>query len=171
MPIVRKKRLNMNVRRTGRRVAVAFSLLTALLAPRVLAQVDKSGSPAAPAEAASAAAPAPSNETVNGIATVYSRRFAGRKTASGERYSPDALTAAHNTLPLGTRVKVTGVQSRRSVVVVITDRGPNTAGRIIDLSSTAAREIGMVRSGLREVSLEVLSPPAAQTARTNKTAK
>lgn len=102
---------------------------------------------------------------------MYSRRFAGRKTASGERYSPDALTAAHNTLPLGTRVKVTGVQSRRSVVVVITDRGPNTAGRIIDLSSAAAREIGMVRSGLREVSLEVLSQPAAQTARTNKTAK
>ena len=105
---------------------------------------------------------------MSGIAAVYGSRFAGRKTASGARYNPSALTAAHNTLPFGTRVKVTGVKSKRSAIVVINDRGPTTAGRIIDLSSAAARKIGMSRPGLRQVTLEVLSQPAAKTRKAAK---
>ena len=105
---------------------------------------------------------------MSGIAAVYSTRFAGRKTASGARYNPNAMTAAHNTLAFGTRVKVTGVKSKRSAVVVITDRGPTTAGRIIDLSSAAARKIGMSRPGLRQVTLEVLSQPSAKTKKVAK---
>ena len=92
-----------------------------------------------------------------GIASRYADSLAGRLTADGERYRPGALTAAHRTLPFGTRVRVTALRTGRSVVVRINDRGPFHAGRILDLSAEAARRLGMVGAGLLEVELQV--PP------------
>ena len=93
-----------------------------------------------------------------GTASFYARRFHGRTTASGVRYDPAKMLAAHRTLPFGTRVRVTNLENRRSVVVTVVDRGPFRRGRIIDLSRSAARELGFMREGLAEVRLEVLEP-------------
>jgi rare lipoprotein A len=88
------------------------------------------------------------------VATYYGKEFAGHRTASGERFNPGAMTAAHRTLPFGTRVRVTNSHSGRSVIVRINDRGPFVKGRSIDLSSGAARAIGMGSTG--NVRIEVL---------------
>jgi rare lipoprotein A len=89
----------------------------------------------------------------SGMASVYGNGdgYAGRKTASGERMNPSALTAAHRSLPFGTRVRVTNKKNGRSVVVRISDRGPFVRGRVIDLSPAAARAIGF--AGLAPVVL------------------
>ena len=84
--------------------------------------------------------------------------FAGRKTASGDTFDPDALTMAHRTLPFGTKVRVTNLRNQRSVEVVVNDRGPAVAGRIADLSPAAARGIGLT-DGVVEARIEVLSMP------------
>jgi rare lipoprotein A len=88
------------------------------------------------------------------IASYYGQAFAGRRTASGERFNPSAMTAAHGTLAFGTRVRVTNSGNDRSVVVRINDRGPHVKGRSIDLSSGAARAIGM--AGTAHVRIEVI---------------
>jgi rare lipoprotein A len=90
-----------------------------------------------------------------GLATYYARSLAFHRTASGERYDPNLLTAAHRTLPFGTRVEVRRADGR-SVVVRINDRGPFRRGRIIDLSERAAAAIGLLRDGVAEVELRVL---------------
>lgn len=92
----------------------------------------------------------------NGVASYYGRRFHGRKTANGERFNMRAMTAAHKTLPFGTKVRVTNRRNGRSVVVRINDRGPFIRGRTIDLSRGAAEQIGMVASGHARVSMEVV---------------
>jgi len=94
-----------------------------------------------------------------GVASLYSDAFHGRRTASGERYDKTALTAAHKTLPLGTEVRVTRIKTGDSVVVRINDRGPFVKGRIIDLSRRAARELGMIKKGVVKVRVEVISRP------------
>jgi rare lipoprotein A len=99
---------------------------------------------------------APPAAAAEGIASFYGKRFHGRRTASGQRFDQHGLTAAHRTLRFGTRVRVTRVGSRRSVVVTINDRGPFAKGRIIDLSRGAAARLGMVDSGVARVRLEVL---------------
>lgn len=91
-----------------------------------------------------------------GLATVYAARFHGKRTASGERYDENGLTAAHKTLPFGTRLKVTRVDNGRSVVVRVNDRGPHPAGRIVDMSSAAAARLGMRGNPLARVRVEVL---------------
>lgn len=88
----------------------------------------------------------------SGIASHYSH--AGRKTANGERANPRGLTAAHRTLPFGTRVRVTNRRNGRSVIVRINDRGPFVRGRVIDLTTSAAQSIGF--SGLAPVTLQVV---------------
>lgn len=80
--------------------------------------------------------------------------FTGR-TASGEPADPDGLTAAHPTLPFGTRVQVKNLRNGRTVEVRVNDRGPHTGGRIIDLSRAAARAIGMIRSGVGQVQVAI----------------
>ena len=100
-------------------------------------------------------------ETQTGLAAVYSNRLNGHRTASGERYNKNALTAAHQTLPFGTKVKVTRVKNGKSVVVRINDRGPTQAGRIVDLSQHAAQSLGMHKS-LAEVKLEVVAVAGAK---------
>ena len=92
-----------------------------------------------------------------GIASWYGQKFHGRKTASGERFNMYEYTAAHRTLPFGTRVRVVGLRNNRSVLVRINDRGPFVRGRVIDLSYVAARDMAMLESGLEKVRLEILS--------------
>jgi rare lipoprotein A len=120
----------------------------------------------APAPAAAAAAPASSGSAMEGLAAYYSNRLNGRKTASGEVFDQGKLTAAHQTLPYGTKVKVTNTKNNRSVVVRINDRGPTQAGRVIDLSRAAASKLGMMKSGLVPVKLEVVAEaPAKKSAK------
>jgi rare lipoprotein A len=99
-----------------------------------------------------------------GKASWYGDAHHGKKTASGEVYDMAQLTAAHRTLPIGTRVRVTNVANGRSVVVRINDRGPFRDGRIIDLSRAAARELGPLGVGVFTVRLEVLEDAAAEPA-------
>jgi len=86
-----------------------------------------------------------------GLASWYGERFHGRRTASGESFDMRDLTAAHKTLPFGTRVRVRNLDNGREVVVRINDRGPFSANRVIDLSHAAASALGMVRSGIVKV--------------------
>ena len=92
-------------------------------------------------------------EGTYGLASFYGE---GSETASGEKFDPRGLTAAHPTLPFGTRLRVTNVSNGRSVVVRINDRGPFVAGRAVDVSSSAAERIGMVERGVAKVKLDVV---------------
>ncbi|MBN1523932.1 MAG: septal ring lytic transglycosylase RlpA family protein [Spirochaetales bacterium] len=94
-----------------------------------------------------------------GYASWYGGKFQGRKTANGEIFDTEKHTAAHKTLPFGTMVKVTSLETSQSTTVRINDRGPFVAGRIIDLSRIAAEEIGMVGAGTARVRLEILTRP------------
>ena len=91
-----------------------------------------------------------------GMASYYGDKHQGRRTANGERFDMHALTAAHRTLPFGTRVEVTNLENGRSVVVRINDRGPFVEGRVIDLSQAAARELRFLGRGTTRVRLKVL---------------
>jgi len=93
----------------------------------------------------------------SGVASYYGDELAGNRTASGQRFDPDALTAAHRTLPFGSKVRVTFAKTGESVVVTINDRGPFHGNRVIDLSEAAARQIGMARAGSGKVELALLS--------------
>ncbi|MDX2348630.1 MAG: septal ring lytic transglycosylase RlpA family protein [Nitrospirota bacterium] len=96
-----------------------------------------------------------------GMASWYGPSFHGKPSASGEPYDMWALTAAHRTLPFGTWVQVTKVETGKKVTVRINDRGPFIKGRIIDLSYGAARELAMIGEGTSDVSLTIVSPPNA----------
>jgi rare lipoprotein A len=91
-----------------------------------------------------------------GIASWYGRRFHKRRTASGERYNMYDMTAAHRTLPFGARIRVKSLDSGKTVIVRINDRGPYRKNRLIDLSYAAFRALGYARSGLAPVELEIL---------------
>lgn len=100
---------------------------------------------------------AATSQVEHGLAVWYRT---GTMTASGERFDRRAMTAAHRTLPFGTRVRVTAVRSGKSVVVRINDRGPfGNAKRIIDLSEAAAEKIDLVRAGVTAVTVEILEGP------------
>ena len=126
--------------------ACCLALATALLAPAC-----------APRRASPARTPprpsAQERPIERGIASWYGKPFHGRRTASGERYDMHGLTAAHPTLPFGTRVEVRNLENGRTVVVRINDRGPSIAGRVIDVSYAAASRLGMVQAGLARVAL------------------
>lgn len=92
----------------------------------------------------------------SGVASYYADRFNGQRTANGERFSNAELTAAHRTLPFGSRVRVTNPRNGASVIVRINDRGPFTRGRTIDLSRAAAEQVGIVRAGHGTVELELI---------------
>ncbi len=96
-------------------------------------------------------------KVLHGKATYYADKYHGRTTASGELYDKKKLTAAHRTLPFGTKVKVTNLANKKSVVVTINDRGPfGKQERIIDLSRAAAEKIDMIEAGVVEVTVEIL---------------
>ena len=92
----------------------------------------------------------------SGVVSWYGGKFHGRKTASGDRYDKNELTAAHKTLPFGTKVKVTNTRNGKSVVVEINDRGPFVKSRVLDLSQAAFSEIGHTNTGVMHVEYEVL---------------
>jgi rare lipoprotein A len=94
-----------------------------------------------------------SGRSFSGIASFYGNE-SGSKTASGQRFNQNALTAAHRTLPFGTKLRVT--HGGRSVVVTINDRGPFIRGRVLDLSTAAAREVGLTSAGVGRVTAEVM---------------
>lgn len=93
----------------------------------------------------------------SGMASYYGRQFAGNRTASGDLFDPQALTAAHRTLPFGSKVRVTNEATGDSVIVTINDRGPFHGNRVIDLSRAAADEIGLTRAGKGRVELALLA--------------
>ena len=94
--------------------------------------------------------------TETGKASYYSNKLAGRKMANGDKYRPGKLTAAHKTLPFGTRLKVTNLDTRKTVKVKVTDRGPFAPGRVIDLSYKAAKKIDMIKAGVAPVKVKVI---------------
>ncbi len=136
----------------------------ALLAIAACAHAPSSPPPTPPPEARAEPAPPPAAETRPapearpreqvGFASYYGHRFQGRRTASGERYDVARLTCAHRTAPFGSRLRVTDVETGRSVVVRVNDRGPFARGRIVDLSLAAARSLGIVKRGLARVRVE-----------------
>ncbi len=91
-----------------------------------------------------------------GVASYYGAKHHGKRTASGEAFNQNSLTAAHRQLPFGTRVKVTNLKNDESVVVRINDRGPHTRGRLIDVSREAAKQLGMLSSGTARVRVQAL---------------
>ncbi|CAM3384514.1 septal ring lytic transglycosylase RlpA family protein [Pontibacter korlensis] len=95
-----------------------------------------------------------------GEASWYGSRYHGRKTSSGERYNKYEMTAAHKTLPFGTKVKVTNLDNNEWVIVRINDRGPFVGDRIIDVSEAAARELDFHDEGIGNVKIEVLESRA-----------
>jgi peptidoglycan lytic transglycosylase len=97
-------------------------------------------------------APGPHAEV--GVASYYAEQLDGRRTASGARYDPRALTCAHPSAPFGTRLRVTDLETGRSVVVTVNDRGPFAPGRVVDLSRAAARALGILERGLARVRVE-----------------
>ncbi|RPD38018.1 septal ring lytic transglycosylase RlpA family protein [Chitinophaga barathri] len=92
--------------------------------------------------------------TQAGKASYYADKFQGRKTASGETFKQNRMTAAHQTLPFGTKVKVTNLDNGKTIKVRVNDRGPFVAGRIIDLSKKAARKLGMTQAGVANVKIK-----------------
>ena len=90
-----------------------------------------------------------------GVASYYAQKFHGRKTASGQRYDKRKLTAAHNKLAFGSKVKVTNLKNKKSVIVTINDRGAFKK-RLIDLSYAAAKKLGLIKRGIGQVKVTVL---------------
>jgi rare lipoprotein A len=105
------------------------------------------------------APPPPTGAIEEGIASWYGRPFHGRRTASGEVYDMEAATAAHPSLPFGTRVRVHNLETGRATVLRINDRGPFVRGRIIDVSRRGARELGLLEPGIARVRVEILELP------------
>jgi rare lipoprotein A len=144
------------------RLRLAAALLPALAALQGCAVPLVKAPEAAPQEAAQdevvPATQADPEPFQRGIASWYGLPFHGRRTANGERFDMNALTAAHPSLPFGTRVKVRSLVNGREVIVRINDRGPFAPGRVIDLSHAAARAIGLVGFGTKRVSLTLVEP-------------
>lgn len=135
-------------------ICLIFIALVALWAPT------PSRAPAAAPPRAAVVARGAAEPFQVGLASWYGAEFQGRETTSGERFDMDALTAAHRTLPFGTRVRVTNLSNLQSVVLRINDRGPVPAGRVIDLSWAAARALHAAADGLFPVRLDVLPKPS-----------
>jgi rare lipoprotein A len=136
-----------------RRIALVLAavVLASISTPVALAGIDSSLASAASRE-------------VHARASYYSNRFVGRETANGERYDANAMTAAHPTLPFGTRIRVKSAETRRAVVVRINDRGPYVRGRSLDLSRRAAQLLGIADDGVADVTLQILSLPSKRDA-------
>ncbi|HEY6953124.1 MAG TPA: septal ring lytic transglycosylase RlpA family protein [Bacteroidota bacterium] len=94
--------------------------------------------------------------TLEGTVSYYAHDFQGKQTSNGETFDMNDLTAAHRTFPFGTKVRVTNLENKKSVIVRVNDRGPFVEGRIMDLSMGAAKEIGLIQNGTVTARLEVL---------------
>lgn len=156
---------NKNSRRLG--VHVVSALALAGIFTSTAGQADtpvplQSMSEAAPAPVQAEEEPAPesvedqANHVGDGVASYYGAELAGNRTASGERFNPMHLTAAHRSLPLGSQLRVTNKANGKSVVVRVNDRGPFHKSRVIDVSLAAARQISMIGAGKALVRLELM---------------
>ena len=134
--------------------AVAAVKATAVNAKAAIVDGAASAKAAVPDGAANTKAS--TGDASEGKLAYYGRKFAGRKTASGERFNPGAMTMVHKTLPFGTLVRVTNLKNNKRVVVRVNDRGPFTADRVGDLSQAAAGKIRMLKSGVVNAKLEVV---------------
>ena len=145
--------------------ALAGSMSAVTAAPPIAAAVAPAPVTAEPAqprfEPTAEEAPANAAEILSeiggGLASWYGSELAGRRTASGERFDPAEYTAAHRSLPFGSKVRVTAVGTGRSVVVRINDRGPFSRARVIDVSQAAARDLGLVATGSGQVQLQLVA--------------
>jgi len=151
-------------------VIIAIGYMPASIDAQTPSTPPAAPAPAAPAPAASTggALTGAVGETQTGLAAYYSQRLNGRRTASGERLNNGALTTAHQTLPFGTKVKVTNVKNNKSVVLRVNDRGPTQPNRIVDVTRAAAQRLGFIRSGMTEVKLEVVEVAKPRTAKAKK---
>ena len=131
---------------------------TPAAAPAAAPATAPAAAPAATTPAAPAAVAAPAGAEKGRLAW-YGRKFAGRRTASGEAYNPDAMTMAHKTLPFGTVVEVTNLANGKKAKLRVNDRGPTQADRVGDVSLAAARALGMTKAGVVEASIVVVSGP------------
>jgi rare lipoprotein A len=122
-----------------KRSFIYFSLLLALFAASAIAQTATVG------------------QKETGLAAVYTSRLNHHVTSSGQIYEASRMTAAHKTLPYGSRIRVTNPKNNKSVIVKVNDRGPTQQGRILDLSPAAAAHLGIRHNQMREVNLDVLS--------------
>lgn len=147
-------------KKTGMRIAATVAALAAMLMVSGCASGPSPApvptSPAGPAASGSGAPPGAAREC--GIASYYGDHLIGRPTANGETYDPRKATAAHPTLPFGTRLRVRKASGGATSVVRVNDRGPFVDGRIIDVSRVVARELGFIRAGLAEVCIERVAP-------------
>ena len=151
----------MKIRTTS--AALAILALVAFAAQAQTTPAAPARAPAAaPAPSAAAPAPASAAGVETGLAAVYSDKLQGRKTASGQVYDRNKLTTAHKTLPFGTKVKVTNVKNDKSVVLLVNDRGPTQAGRVVDVSPAAAKALGISARGTAEVRVEVAEAAPAK---------
>jgi len=145
---------------TGRVAPTGSSVPTEVAIREMEAPVVNTAEPLKPATPALPIATPPSQPRVRSVSTGqaswYGPGFYGNRTANGEVFRPGTLTAAHRTLAFGTKVRVTNLWNGRSTVVRINDRGPFHGSRVIDLAHGAARELGVVASGVASVKLEVL---------------
>ena len=139
------------------RALVTLVMPLMLVASAAAQDTDAAALPAVAASAIPLADIIEETEIDGGMASYYGNELAGNRTANGERFDPGELTAAHRTLPFGSKVRVTNMSNGDSVVVRINDRGPFSRGRVIDVSHAAAREIGMQRSGIARVKLALLA--------------
>ena len=151
-----------------RLMLAAMSIAVGSTPPGIALADDESAvAPHAPSKAASRhrvhgeGAPEAGDGKQGGNASFYAKHLSGRRTASGESYDPGALTAAHRTLPMGTKVRVVNPKNDRSVVVTVNDRGPVAKNRVIDVSSAAAHQLGMTKSGVTKVETEVVGRPGS----------
>jgi len=142
--------------------SVVTASMLALSASAVQAQAASAAAPASAPAAAVAAAAQAATASESGKIAWYGKKFAGRKTASGEAYNPEALTMAHKTLPFGTLVKVTNPKNNKSVTLRVNDRGPTQSDRVGDVSQAAARKLGMVKSGVIDAELAVVGAAPAK---------
>ena len=151
-------------------VTIAIGYLPASINAQTPSTPPAAPAPAAPAPAASTggALTGAVGETQTGLAAYYSQRLNGRRTASGERFNNGAMTTAHQTLPFGTKVRITNVKNNKSVVLRVNDRGPTQPNRIVDVTRAAAQRLGFVRSGVTEVKLEVVEAAKPRAAKAKK---
>jgi len=131
--------------------AIALPLLLLLGSPAAAQEQAEIPEPADIAEETDAG-----TEIGSGMASYYGRELAGNRTANGERFDPAQMTAAHPSLPFGSRVRVTHLGNGKSVIVRINDRGPFSRSRVIDISHAAARAIDMHRSGTAQVRMTLI---------------
>jgi rare lipoprotein A len=155
--VVTDKSASLAASRTASTETRTASVATASVARRRVAVAAKKHTPFAtrkrPADTQTSKRPADTPDGSHGIASFYAH---GTQTASGEKFDPTDLTAAHRTLPFGTRLRVTNVATGQSVTVRVNDRGPFIPGRVVDVSQSAAETLGLVGRGIAKVKLDVV---------------